>query len=98
MRKQVDNVVSSCSQSVHVLRILRADGMTASSVHIDRLQVGRRRKAYTQLAHGGATRRLTTENDYKLSSAVASDVSVNSATKLLMKYWCKDCENRSSGS
>jgi len=34
MCKHVDNVVSSCSQSVHALRILRAHGMTASSVLI----------------------------------------------------------------
>jgi len=28
------NVISSCSQSVQALRILRTDGMTAASVHI----------------------------------------------------------------
>jgi len=34
MHKHVDNVVSSCSHSVHELHILRAHRMTTSSVHI----------------------------------------------------------------
>ena len=34
VNEHVSNVISSCSQSVHALRILRTHGVTAASVHI----------------------------------------------------------------
>jgi len=66
------NVISSCSQSVQALRILRTDGMTAASVHIIFKSVDVAKLVSTPQAHGGASRRPTTENDYKLSFTVES--------------------------
>jgi len=83
VHEHVSNVISSCSQSVHALRILRTHGMTAALVHIIFKSVVVAKLVYTPQAHGGASRRPTTENDYKLSFAVASVLtSVNSTTEL----------------
>jgi len=57
--------------------------MTAASVHIIFKSVVVAKLVSTPQAHGGASRRPTTENDYKLSFAVASVLAfVNSTTKL----------------
>ena len=57
--------------------------MTAASVHIIFKSVVVAKLVYTPQAHGGASRRQTIENDYKLSFAVASVLAfVNNTTKL----------------
>jgi len=52
VHEHVSNVISSCSQSVHALRILRTHGMTAASVHIFFKSVSSPSSCMPQ-AHGG---------------------------------------------
>ena len=79
MHEHISNVISSCSQSVHTVRILRTHGMRAASVHIIFKSVVVAKLVYAAISWWG----FATADDRKLSFAVASVLAVvNSTTKL----------------